>query len=98
MPRERDEPNLDKLLTVPCYVYICIRGSRPGRIEQLRRTEEPDTASQPGAIKHPHTQCEKTPPGHSLGRIVVGWRHVAALAVPTRLPSMPFLLTMPPRG
>ena len=43
-------------------------------------------------------QCEKTPPGHSLGRIVAGWRHVAALAVPTRLPSMPFLLTMPPRG
>ena len=55
MPRERDEPNLDKLLTVPCYVYICIRGSRPGRIEQLRRTEESDTASQPGAIKHPHS-------------------------------------------
>ena len=53
MPRERDEPNLDKLLTVPCYVYICIRGSCPGRIEQLRRTEESDTASQPAAIKHP---------------------------------------------
>ena len=29
---------------------------------------------------------------------VAGWRRVAALAVPTRLPSMPFLLTMPPRG
>ena len=52
-PRKRDEPNLDELLTVPCYVYICIRGSRPGRIEQLCLTEEPDTASQSGAIKHP---------------------------------------------
>ena len=49
-----------------------------------------------GIVKR--AQCEKTPPGHSLGRIVAGWRHVAALAVPTRLPSMPFLLTMPPRG
>ena len=35
-PRKRDEPNPDEPLTVPpCYVYICIRGSRPGRIEQL---------------------------------------------------------------
>ena len=53
VPRERDKPNLDRLLAVPRYVYICIRDSRPGRIEQLRRTEESDTASQPAAIKHP---------------------------------------------
>ena len=54
VPRERDKPNLDMLLAVPRYVYIRIRGSRPGRDKQLRRTEEPDTASQPAAFKHPH--------------------------------------------
>ena len=52
-PRKRDEPNPDEPHTaLPCYVYICIRGSRPGRIEQLCLIEKPDSASQSGYIEH----------------------------------------------